>query len=505
MQAFTDVPVQCCDCKKTFLSASSLLQHFAHHVKIKLVKTNYEKLKLINKNSTFLHKRHSISNNNYKKINNNKISPINNDKQFNNNFYNSPMSSSSSTDNSLQSIISDKSENNSNSEVFVENYNNNNNNNGINSIADDIFNENAQHLPSKLPILQETQKERSNCINKSTSQNNIVNKIEKKNVEQFCVEFNSEKLLINIEKVSSHDDNNNNDNSTKDSSLSLDIINNNNCVEFNNKSNSLMENYEKIDDIHNKRKLSNRKQLMPKKIERTSNGLIKIAPRPENMPTDYGRNDHNTLLTMKKNTPKKKYNCHLCSKVFGWSTDLKRHILVHTGERPFKCTKCSACFTRNFLLQKHKSKIHPCNNKETIERNKLLEEKVNENLKQLKNEMCQLENKSNCIKEEIMEEEIEGGRENHEDQQQIDNNNYFEEEMMVFEESKLGIKEELLDPLGDTDSSPDNNQRFVNGNWILTENSNISNNQIKGNNKLLELEYEHKEILMVSPVIKMSS
>ncbi|XP_063232664.1 zinc finger protein 892-like isoform X2 [Bacillus rossius redtenbacheri] len=55
---------------------------------------------------------------------------------------------------------------------------------------------------------------------------------------------------------------------------------------------------------------------------------------------------------------KKKYPCHLCTKTFGWSTDLKRHILTHTGERPFKCGLCRATFTRNFLLQKHEAKFH---------------------------------------------------------------------------------------------------------------------------------------------------
>lgn len=59
-----------------------------------------------------------------------------------------------------------------------------------------------------------------------------------------------------------------------------------------------------------------------------------------------------------KRTSLKKYECRVCSRNFGWSTDLKRHILTHTGERPFRCKLCESTFTRNFLLQKHMSKSH---------------------------------------------------------------------------------------------------------------------------------------------------
>ncbi|XP_034245555.1 myoneurin-like [Thrips palmi] len=105
------------------------------------------------------------------------------------------------------------------------------------------------------------------------------------------------------------------------------------------------------------KKNSNRKQLAPKKISRPDNDMLHelSSKLPE----------HTTLTTVECPSPerekhgsKKKYPCHICSKVFGWSTDLKRHILIHTGERPFKCKLCPSSFTRNFLLQKHESKVH---------------------------------------------------------------------------------------------------------------------------------------------------
>lgn len=58
------------------------------------------------------------------------------------------------------------------------------------------------------------------------------------------------------------------------------------------------------------------------------------------------------------NSSNRKYKCSYCERTFGWSTDLKRHILIHTGEKPFKCLSCDAAFTRKFLLQKHQVKRH---------------------------------------------------------------------------------------------------------------------------------------------------
>lgn len=52
----------------------------------------------------------------------------------------------------------------------------------------------------------------------------------------------------------------------------------------------------------------------------------------------YEENDDNTnkllkkvKLNQKKKEREKTFECSLCSKKFGWSTDLKRHLLIHTG------------------------------------------------------------------------------------------------------------------------------------------------------------------------------
>jgi len=50
----------------------------------------------------------------------------------------------------------------------------------------------------------------------------------------------------------------------------------------------------------------------------------------------YEENNDNPVKPQKKVTKKNKekdktFECSLCSKKFGWTTDLKRHLLIHTG------------------------------------------------------------------------------------------------------------------------------------------------------------------------------
>ncbi|CAG0889385.1 unnamed protein product [Cyprideis torosa] len=66
------------------------------------------------------------------------------------------------------------------------------------------------------------------------------------------------------------------------------------------------------------------------------------------------------------NSRRKQFFCPHCPKVFGWCTDLKRHILIHTGERPFKCLACGIDYNRKFLLENHIRNKHPGRDPEEI-------------------------------------------------------------------------------------------------------------------------------------------
>ncbi|XP_028988142.1 zinc finger protein 135-like isoform X2 [Betta splendens] len=57
-------------------------------------------------------------------------------------------------------------------------------------------------------------------------------------------------------------------------------------------------------------------------------------------------------------TGEKPYDCSVCQQSFKQSNHLTSHMRLHTGERPYKCQHCEKCFNHNVSLKSHVQRYH---------------------------------------------------------------------------------------------------------------------------------------------------
>ncbi|KAM9467440.1 uncharacterized protein Hap1MRO34_014208 [Clarias gariepinus] len=97
-------------------------------------------------------------------------------------------------------------------------------------------------------------------------------------------------------------------------------------------------------------------------VEETTDENTKTADTTHNgMDTEVSPDNLSPPGTHKAETsgnPRARHVCNTCGRKFTRTSDVRRHQLTHTGERPFRCAHCEKTFQHSWDLTKHCRKFH---------------------------------------------------------------------------------------------------------------------------------------------------
>lgn len=92
-----------------------------------------------------------------------------------------------------------------------------------------------------------------------------------------------------------------------------------------------------------------------------------LKPSRPSRSTGKGKGNRKARLTSDGDI-RRKFSCCHCGKSFKTKSHLQRHILTHTGEKPYHCNRCDCRFNQSSSLRNHviaihtKEYPHTCNN-----------------------------------------------------------------------------------------------------------------------------------------------
>ncbi|XP_064640018.1 ras-responsive element-binding protein 1-like isoform X2 [Lineus longissimus] len=99
------------------------------------------------------------------------------------------------------------------------------------------------------------------------------------------------------------------------------------------------------------------------KVDR-SEDVTSVSPNSAEKNQDSSGTDSPDKMKKKRNSYANAPNrvaCPYCTRTFPWISSLRRHILTHTGQKPYKCPECSVHFSTKSNRERHLLRKHGLN------------------------------------------------------------------------------------------------------------------------------------------------